>query len=173
MDNLALILAIWSSVISTVLLINKIQEHRYRVLHSHKIHSFVNEENLKLYVEIVNSGSRPITIREVELFYGTQQIMKIQLDDRKLEESDFTVIEIERGSIQNCVAKNSIEQRYRQTLRVRATFSAGKRVATYVKIPISVINFEYEPRARDYIAADVYLGFSPMDSIDVNLGLLK
>jgi hypothetical protein len=169
-DKLSLLLALWGAILSTLLAVFQILESRRRTLRDISIEATVPTTADSLRITLANVGSRPVTVRSVALGYGhlptdCQTILEVPGEfPHKLEEGDVLERTLSRSDLAAAVSSANIEQGYYHWLFVLVHTAHGRRIAKHVSIPVCLLGAESYGNASPYVATDVFLGFSPMES---------
>jgi hypothetical protein len=178
-EQVKFILTIWGAGLSTLLgllaVIKFRKESRVRL----GIIGTIDEPFEHLRISICNLGSKPATIVAYSIGVGPtdksqEQILKRQLDtEKKLAESDIWTTTVETSTIRSLREEQSIKQVYFQRIWVNAFLSSGKILSNVAFINPKIIHKDYYDKAEQFIATDIFLGFSQMNSQVYPIGLNK
>ena len=162
------VLSCWGSGLATLLAVLKIGESFSASRQALLVDARTDDLEV-LNVRITNIAKRPLTIVSVEIAYGVpaEKLAPFyiqSIDPMKLTESDTFSLEIPRSEIIAAASQQSPKQRYRCRVIVLVATTAGRKFLTVLHVPHRIITQPHFENARDWIAADLYVGFPQMES---------
>ena len=162
MDLLQVALGAWGAVLSTILAFDQLrQRRRGRVFLSAEWVVSADE----LHVEVVNIGTRPISVGVIDLAYGESpknaiRLLKISEDPFKLEDGERKGLVVKRNDVLQGRERSHAKIGEHKLVWVRAHLFAAGQKAVSVVIDAHAIGATdlYKP-AEPNIAADLFVGF--------------
>lgn len=159
----SLVISIFVGVVSIIVMIRP-------QLYSISILATVEKFHSEISIIITNKGVRPLNITSFSIGYGPNQfeqqiILKEELKKPiKIKDGEIYEHSISRIKVIDAVKSKTINQLYSQRLWVGVNLSNLKTFYKLISIDPSIIKNKYLPLAVDFIAADIFIGFSQQES---------
>ncbi|MBV8253530.1 MAG: hypothetical protein JO154_13065 [Chitinophaga sp.] len=175
-NQVIFILTVWGAALSTVLGVITFITFRKGSRVKLGIIGTVDEPFDHLRISVCNLGTRPGTVTGYSIGVGVSkntqvQILKRQLNtEKKLAESDIWTTTIDSPTILSAKSELNIKQIYFQRIWINIFLSSGKILSNVAFINPKIINTDHYDRAEQFIATDIFLGFSQMESLVYPIG---
>lgn len=166
---LSIVLAAWGAALSTILAAMRIIEFRHTVGKQLVVSATADSESQQLFVTVVNAGIRAVTITALEIRYGrwageaVEVFRTVDQLPRKLEDGEVLSWSIARADIQKAVKQRGIFQTDYSRLWAVLQVPGRRPAYKFVNVDPAFIVSDYTFNTRDYVAADVFLGFPPSE----------
>ena len=172
--DLSFALSCWGSALATILAALKIRES-FSVSRQALLVDARTDDLSTLNIRVTNIARRPLTLMSVGIAYGTASdtFLGQPIDTIKLNESDTFSVDIARSDIVAAALNSDVKQRYRCRLVVTVTTTSGNTFSSVLHVPHRIIAEPHFENARDWIAADLYIGFTQMQSKTPTMPLMK
>lgn len=177
--DIKLILSIWGASLSTILaLLTFIKFQRDSKVNLLMI-STVEEPFESLRIEICNKNNKPASLKSLEVGIGPTRscqtiLVEKKLDNLiKLQESEVYIQSLEKSEIQKGIRNKNIVQKQFQRLHITLSITTGQKFHDLVYIDPKLIEGEYYENAEQFIATDLFVGFSTAESTFHPIGTTK
>lgn len=171
MDTITIGFAIWGAVSSVASVILGLVAHRHRILRQLKVTVYSDAPFDTLGVEVVNNGSRPMTITSVVIGYGSsgddvKPLVSIFKGlPLKLTDSDAWVAKFDRAKLVASAREKKIDRVHYGSLWASVRTTTSGYVTQPARIHPDIISKEYDKPFEQWIATEAFLKF-PKDGLE-------
>lgn len=169
-EHVNFILGLWAAVVATCLAVIRIMEYRYQVGHNVKAFASFECATGCVSIDVTNIGRKPTTIATALVRYGKNPRIAVLVHvvsdglPVKLGEGDQWKASVNRDLFISGAARHGVMQARYSKLWVTIETTTRRQTNCCVRVDSSIIANPYYAPAREFIAADVLLGFPQLES---------